>query len=334
MTSVTPVRVSELRRIESAGRIASLRTQLDAALLPIVNNGKPPELCIYATGSLARLEANSESDLDAFFLLTGCEQDSPLDRIREVKFLKAVIDVAENTGFPDFSGDGEYLRFLHIDDVISNIGGRADDYQNSFTARMLLILESSHLYNQQAFEEIRRRIVDHYFVDYHSHSQDFRPIFLINDILRFWRTLCLNYENNRQWRVDDPNQRAKAHLANLKLRFSRLSICFSFIIALLQRGVTYSPEDVHAVSNMTPSERLAAAAERSSEAAAMVAALQDEYDWFLEAVGRPKETVLSWIGDRDVRDDAFAHSRKYSECVYNLLRQVADDTGYLRYLVI
>ena len=208
--------IFQIRSTETAERIKTLRASLATQLSDLPESDAHPSLCIYATGSLARREATSHSDLDAFFLLSGDEADKPLGRIRDVRILNAVLNAQEEAGFPDFSNDGAYLKFLYIDNVVKCIGHRDDDYKNAFTARILLLTESIYLYGEPNFLAFRKNIVDVYFQDYHDHSQDFRPIFLLNDILRFWRTLCLNYENARHWREDeDEIKRAKGHLDNL-----------------------------------------------------------------------------------------------------------------------
>jgi hypothetical protein len=291
-------------------------------------------LCIYATGSLARLEANRWSDLDAFFFLSGSSDKRPLSRIRDVKILNAVVETAYSHGFPDFSNDGEYLKFLHIDDVVKHIGGREDDYHNALTARMLLILESQYLYNSRLYEAFREQVIERYFVDFHRHNSDFKPIFLLNDVLRFWRTLCLNYEHGREWRSKDPEKRAKGHLSNLKLRFSRLTICYSFIAKLLVYGKNITKEQVVEVARMTPLDRLQALAEGNLSRGAEVATLLREYDWFLDVVSHPKSDVLEWISDTDARNKAFAHSIEYINAMFRLVDGIAKENNYSRFLVI
>jgi hypothetical protein len=223
---------------------------------------KHPSLSIYVTGSLARGEATEHSDLDAFFMLSSKEEKKPIGRIRDTRIFYAVLKAQEAGGFPDFSNEGEYLKFLHIEDVIKNIGGREDDYKNGLTARMLLLLESKWLYDETHFDIFRNQIIQSYFEDYHDHSKNFRPIFLLNDILRFWRTLCLNYENSRSWRPVNESQgvdyRAQGHLKNLKLKFSRLNICFSYICHLLHQGPSLSFKNALHSASLTPFERLTA----------------------------------------------------------------------------
>lgn len=322
------------RAEDSESRLEAVRRALAADLAKFEHQSNDPELCIYTTGSLARLEATENSDLDAFFFLSGDSDNNPLSRIRDVKILNSVVNATEANGFPDFSNDGEYLRFLHIDDVIKHIGDREDDYNNALTARMLMMLESKYLYNEAIFNRFRASVIDTYFKDFHDHSESFRPIFLLNDILRFWRTMCLNYENGREWRSASSERRAKGHLANLKLRFSRLNICYSFIAHLLAKGASLSPDNVIDTAELTPLQRLHDLRETDNELAGLIETLLTEYAWFLEQTGRSKESVLAWISDEAERVEAFRHSRAFVEAMGEIVKVVAEKNGYLRYLII
>lgn len=327
--------VFEQRQTEADRRISELRTILSDQLASLPESDDHPDLCIYATGSLARKEATIHSDLDAFFLLSGAEKDKPLGRIRDVRILNAVLNAQEAVGFPDFSNDGAYLKFLYIDDLVNWIGHREDDYKNSFTARILLLSESTHLYNPSRYLEFKNKIIDKYFQDFHDHSRNFRPIFLLNDILRFWRTLCLNYENARHWRQDDDEiRRAKGHLDNLKLKFSRLNICYSFICHLLHQGGCLSKDAVRRTSDLTPLERLSEIADADSEAAEIIATMKSEYEWFLGVTGVPKDSALNWIAAPNAREHAFDRASKFVEATGRLVQLIAEKNGYLRYLIV
>lgn len=324
-----------IREQDAERRIGLLRSSLSRQLAELPESSDHPSLCIYATGSLARKEATSHSDLDAFFMLSGGEADKPLGRIRDVRILNAVLNAQEEAGFPDFSNDGAYLKFLYIDDVVRCIGNRDDDYKNAFTARILLLTESSYLFNDKNFLDFRNKIIDHYFSDFHNHSEDFKPIFLLNDILRFWRTLCLNYENSRHWREDkDEIKRAKGHLDNLKLKFSRLSICYSFICHLLSQGKALTKGHVSATADKTPIERLREIESLHPELSGLIQKMFREYAWFLEATDRPKDEALEWIAKEECRDDAFDHARKFVSHTGDLVRAIAQKNEYLRYLIV
>ena len=268
-------------------------------------------------------------------MLSGNGEANPIGRIRDVKILNAVLESSEAAGFPDFSNDGQYLKFLHIDSVIRHIGSREDDYINAFTARMLMLLEAKYLYNEGQFNEFRMRIIRVYFSDFHRHSQNFKPIFLINDVLRFWRTLCINYENSRHWRgIAIEENRAKGHLDNLKLKFSRLSICYSFICHLLHQGKALNAESAISTAALTPFERFSEIAEKSGDLREIVVRMRAEYEWFLDAVSRPKQETLDWIDDRENRDFAFEKASKFIDLVGTLTKNVADKNDYTRYLIV
>jgi hypothetical protein len=319
---------------DSRQRIGSLRMDLSKRLNDVLPETIKSNICIYATGSLARLEANRFSDLDAFFYVLGSKEKNPVEPVCEIKTFNHVIDAASAAGFPDFSGGGEYLHFQYLADVVENIGSRQDDYINGLTSRMLLILESSYLFNEGQFNDARQQIIDRYFKDFHDHSASFRPIFILNDVLRFWRTLCLNYEHSREWKKQDPTDRAKGHLKNLKLRFSRVMICYSFVAALLQEGPALSAKRVQLIASKTPIDRLVELADGCAAIRDNVASALEEYSWFLSAMNREKDVVLAWIGSKDNRDEAFNKSRKFIESMYEITWGIAEPHGYTRYLVI
>lgn len=268
-------------------------------------------------------------------MLSHSEGKKPIGRIRDVKILNAVLEAADENKFPDFSNDGVYLKFLHVEDVLKHIGRREDDYVNAFTARMLMMLESSWLYNEKKFVLFRNKIIKFYFDDFHDHSKDFMPIFLINDILRFWRTLCLNYESGRQWRSQkDELKRAKGHLDNLKLKFSRLNICFSFICHLMHQGVGLNSDSAIYTSSMTPWQRLDDIAHNLPEMADHISSMKHLYSWFLDTTGHPKEDTLQWISIEENRIDAFSKAASFIEQMGNLTREISEKNGYLRYLIV
>jgi hypothetical protein len=322
------------RRSDSEERLALLQEDLATSIKAIDPSIGNPDVCIYATGSLARREANRNSDLDAFFFLTGSSDDCPLGRINDIKVLHAVLKAQVKGGFPDFSNEGEYLKFLHIEDILKHIGGREDDYHNALTARMLLMLESEFLYNKPLFEKFRSDVIERYFIDFHQHSAEFRPIFLLNDILRFWRTMCLNYEHNREWKSTDPEKCAKGRLANLKLRFSRLNICFGFISVLLSDAPSTTPEQVVEIARLTPLDRLQKLSNLGPAEAELVKILLGEYAWFLDAVSLEKTVVLEWISSQDNRSEAFARSKVFIDSMYKLVFMIAERHSYTRYLII
>ena len=181
------------RRHRSYSRLQHLRSKISS----LASLTDLPHLCIYVTGSFGRLEASVYSDLDLFFIDNGHTNANPISRIDKTLLDADLIRTVRELVFPDFSNDAEYLSIHYLDDIKRSLGGREDDFQNYFTARMLLLLESRPVHNDEIYRHIIEKIIQSYYRDYHDHVSGFLPVFLINDIIRFWRTLCLNYEHRR-----------------------------------------------------------------------------------------------------------------------------------------
>ncbi len=200
-------------------------------------------LCIYTTGSYGRNEASENSDLDLFFLDSNEEKFT--SNIDKTLINADVIKICRLMGFPEFSKDGGYLTIHNIGEIKNELGSPNDDYYNYFTARMLLLLESKPIYNDELHLSCLTQIIKPYYVDFHDHSQSFKPIFLTNDIIRFWKTLCLNYEHRRKRKLDDnTEEKIVTHSKNIKLQFSRKLTCFSFILQLASSKGTINEKDL------------------------------------------------------------------------------------------
>lgn len=323
----------ELRAAECSNRLQSLRANLSSRLRR--RNLAPGfRYTIYVTGSMAREEGTYNSDLDAFFLIKGSKGRISASRISDIRIFNQVIDVTELAKFPDFSNDGEYLEFIYSDDMVEHLGSRSDDYFNLFTARMLILLEGQFLWNPNLFNQIRNDIISHYFSDFHDHSDGFLPIFLLNDVLRFWRTLCLNYEHKKQWRLSGKEDRAKGHLDNLKLKMSRLLTCYSFVSCLLAKQSPVTPDCIEEICRKTPINRLMFISEKYPEIGADIASALADYSWFLDLTGKPKSDVLDWMSDEKNRAIAFGYSKRFVEHMGNIVKHIAEKNNYLRYLIV
>ena len=182
------------RRIYSDKRLNELAARL--ASQPALNNY--PGLAIYAAGSYARGEASEYSDVDLFFIHNDSAGEIEDPRLKGIRVLSAVIrEIEDGMEFPAPSNDGQFFNILTLSEVRRHLGGAEDDYKNHFTARMLLLLESSPVYGVADYNYAIESMIESYLRDYEDHAVDFRPTFLANDIIRFWKTLCLNYEHRR-----------------------------------------------------------------------------------------------------------------------------------------
>ncbi|QPC41659.1 nucleotidyltransferase domain-containing protein [Kaustia mangrovi] len=173
------------RRSKTRRRMTGLRGKLAEA--ERILEGKA---CVYATGSFGRCEANDFSDLDLFIVgktrvdENGRGGESLLSRLDEICVKADLIQAIRELKIPDFDGDGRYLIHYSVDNLIKTLGRPQDDALNTFTARLLLLLESRPLLGSVLYEGVIDSVVAAYWGDYEDHKDDFKPAYLSNDILR------------------------------------------------------------------------------------------------------------------------------------------------------
>ena len=207
-----------------------------------------------------------------------------------------------------------------------SLGDPRDDSENLFTSRILLILESSPVCNRDLYDEHVRAVVKHYFRDYPDHKI-FKPLFLLNDIIRYWRTLCLNYERIRN------DQGRPWRKKNINLKFSRMLTVFGSVLPLVSMPVS-TVEDFVMLSHLTPLERLAHGLDALADSS-----MHEEFAIFLDNY----EQFLLWKEDPDVeakmrdpqtKQDARERAHQFSSFLYHALSNSNISYEYRKFLVI
>jgi hypothetical protein len=320
------------RRKESEEGLALVREAATTHLAPIV--GDEP-LAIYLTGSFGRLEARfpKGSDLDLFFLYGPTDRSSKtrLSQLTWFELAGEVIRIARDLDFEEFSRDGAFLQVHNVWHIGRQLGSQHEDAENGFTARLLLLLESRYVLNEDLYEQFMQETIGFYYEDYWANQDIFRPTFLINDILRFWRTLCLNYEHKRNHKRseggtedEDATWRAESALDNLKLRFSRLSTCYSMVIALAAEPTPVGPERVLELCRTAPTDRWDVAARYAPdsavvEATSKVAQILEGYEYFLELMAE-EGALLERLASHRERRLTRRRAAAFGEVVSEFLR--------------
>jgi predicted nucleotidyltransferase len=209
---------------------ASLQTreELDSRLSAEVGKYTSEDTSLVVFGSLARGEWTSKSDLDWTFLIDGEANSDHLKISQEIQrhFL--------NWGFEEPGPTGTFGNMAFSHDIIHQIGGQYDTNKNT-TQRILLLLESCSIGRRtEAYERVIRGVINRYLEeDVHPLMRDSKryrvPRFLLNDIVRFWRTMAVDFASKQRDRAG-----AGWGLRNAKLRMSRklifasgLLVCFS-----------------------------------------------------------------------------------------------------------
>ncbi|HEX3391205.1 MAG TPA: nucleotidyltransferase domain-containing protein [Solirubrobacteraceae bacterium] len=288
-------------------------------------------LCVYATGSYGRLEAWEGSDIDLFFLYDDTERER-LPWTTFIRLAAHLIEVTQDMSFPPFSGDGRYLEIQYVAKMERVLGSLDDDSMNSFTARMLLLLESQALYRKDVYDALLERIVGFYYRDYPDHEQVFVPTFLVNDILRYWRTLTLNYEHHRMKLLTNKAltdreravEKAGSALKNYKLKVSRLATCFSMVAHLSSADPPVTPEAVLDLCKKTPQARFVELRGISNDGDQLIDEMASLYGEFLAAVQRTEPELFDEFANPKVRKDALAHAQLYGDLIYRLLGEIVE----------
>lgn len=131
-------------------------------------------------GSWGRAEVTAGSDDDFMVLIQGAER-SGIEPSEEA--VKGVLDCAP--GNQGIFGDPVFS-----DNLAQNIGLDRDDNSN-LTRRMLFLLESVPVTGDEVYEAVRDEVLSRYL---NESIKAYRPPrFLLNDVVRYWRTICVDF---------------------------------------------------------------------------------------------------------------------------------------------
>jgi hypothetical protein len=201
------------------------------------------DVSVVLMGSWGRAELTSGSDDDFMVLLAGAERAQVRPSVEQIQ---TVLDRAP--------GDqGIFGAPVASEQLIEKIGLERDNNSN-LSRRMLLLLESVHATGAQVHQAVRAQLVDRYL----DHSvKGFRPPrFLLNDVIRYWRTICVDFAGKER---EGPH---KWGLRNAKLRTSR-KVLFAggllpvFECAWLEHA--QMPAFLREQFDMSPTDRIAQA---------------------------------------------------------------------------
>lgn len=302
--------------IEAAARLsAETRERLSALLRDQI----PSDTSVVVFGSLARGEYTTGSDLDWTLLIDGQADEGHFSQVQ------AITRILRSAKFHEPGPTGVFGNVAFSHPILHQIGGQEDTNKNT-TQRILLLLESLAIGKPDAHERVLRLVLSRYVEDdrgllYGSSKRHIIPMFLLNDIVRYWRTVAVDFvykqrERSSGWAL----RNAKLRMSRKLIFVSGLITCFGF--ALFGKDRTWTDGDGISIPalvrflrdriRVTPLESLAEVLLRPAISADTARLLFDSYDAFLallsseEKRSRLKNLSLDELGT----DATFGEVRK------------------------
>lgn len=297
-------------------------------------------------GSLARDEWTSGSDLDWTYLIDGQANSDHLVIAQEIhRVLKTHSDRFPSPGQTGIFGN---MAFSH--EIIHQIGGQSDTNRNT-TQRILLLLESIAIGRRtEAYERVLKAVINRYLEeDSHLLTEDGQayrvPRFLLNDIVRFWRTMAVDFASKQRDRGGEG-----WGLRNAKLRMSRklifasgLLLCFSCNLDADLKNNISTEKDAIRLSlvnhirewiRCTPLEIVARCMHAYNVPQNIQSDFFSSYASFLEVLdNRDSREKLSRLRAADSRKDPlFTHIKEISRVFESCLDNIFFENEQVRFL--
>lgn len=287
---------------ESAARSSRLIDQARSSLSDAFSDADTP-LDAVLFGSIGRREATDGSDFDC--LVIAHQLPPRVGQTREL--LERLEELRANLGFAKAGPSGLFNTVISAPDLTERIG-LDEDTNRTLSRRVLLLQESVSIYKPELRRTLIEKIVERYLSD-RINPKSTVPRFLLNDVVRYWRTIAVDYQAKR-W-----EGRAKNWgLRYLKLIISRKIAFAGTLTSLLlaeEASTSYFTEqfEMPALARLCQLEK-EIHSEKQSRALAEVLMIAEEFQEAL-ATGLRKEaeSVVS-LADMDP-ESAFGrmHSR-------------------------
>ena len=274
-----------------------------------------------AVGAIGRRETVDGSDVDLILLRPNIAAGVALDdlsaadrRAREVVQNALGVKVSRGQDLTQPTRETEIA-------CVDRIGGEHDN-RTLHTRRILLLTESVSVAGPRARRRVREAVFREYFSQ--SRSKGRHMLSLVNDIVRYYRTLMIDYKA----KVDSEGKTWAPR--NVKLRHSRKYWFFSTALAMVAADrSTKSLEDAEAraieMLDLPPTDRLLEGLRLARVLGRP--AVVDCFDRFLGLYGDPvRRSALERLAHSDRnRDATFREFRESANALQDAIVDTIDD---------
>ncbi len=214
--------------LSAARELATAKQPDFEARLGKLNHDKDASVVLF--GSWARRELTEHSDDDWLVLINSSPRKDVNPSLEEVETILGVEQ--RKPGKQEVFGIHAFC-----DDIAEKVGLERDDNKN-LTHRVLLMLESVPFTGHKQHRACWDRILSGYLQEVRRDERP--PRFFLNDVVRYWRTICVDFVGKH--REEDGE---KWGMRNAKLRASRKVLFAGGLLPILQ-CFRFNRDDMHA----------------------------------------------------------------------------------------
>ena len=259
-----------------------------------------PNLTVVVAGSFARMEACPLSDLD--FMLLSEDGESDLSGIQDM-----IRGMARDFDIQLPNEAGVFSDVIPVAELVNGIGAKKETL-DAVAQRLLLLMESRPIYNAAVYDRTVNSVLEKY-LELVIEEPDKQAVFLLNDAMRYFRSICVNYQFTF-W-----NEEEKWVLRNVKLRHSRLIMYAGLLLLVLNASKKADIKVEYLRKNiaLTPLEKI-------------VSVYRDNGDESAHRVVSMYEVFLKKISDPKVREALSAdYNERYENAWYHELKTNSDN---------
>jgi len=271
-------------------------------------------------GSIAREEGSPKSDCDYYVLQHG----APPNTTR--KLIMAMEKILTDLGHRKPGTERVFGEIVVAANLYESIGLGLDSNVN-MTRRILLLSESKPVTKGETYEVVFDNILSRYCADYTppnrpKGSEARVPRYLLNDLVRYWRTMAVDFGTKR-WRDGDSN-----------LRLAKLRITRKILFAGPLATVLLAPKKIETNNDLQSYLKESLAAPPLAQIARHIDSLDDDsreamgillqnYDQFIGILSGKKRPVLEGKeGSAKRREGLKKQCRAIGDKIQSCLEQI------------